>query len=66
MTLLDMLKRHGRLEISLLGTVGNRASAALSRGGLEMEVELEDVVFATGGALTLVHSTLSESSKTVA
>jgi hypothetical protein len=51
-----MLKANGRLEINLVTSAGDRARVRVSRGGEERLVDLEDVRFATGGALTLVHS----------
>lgn len=56
MTLLELLKKHGNLELSLKDIdSGGKVSVTVSRGDDPMTMLFEDVVFATGGALTLVH-----------
>ena len=56
MTLLELLKKNGRLELSLKYTGdGDKVAVNVSRGGELSVMIFEDVRFATGGALTLAH-----------
>jgi len=58
-TLLDLLKENGRIELSLLNLGEGDKDVGLvrvHRGGEETVVTVEDVRFATGGAITLVHA----------
>lgn len=55
-TLLDILKKSGRLELSLKGA-GNAGKVSVNVNGAaeDLVMVFEDVTFATGGAITLVH-----------
>jgi len=57
MTLLDMLNAHGRLELSLVKIEEGKAEVKLERGGDVRVVQVEDVRFQSGGAVTLFHTT---------
>lgn len=57
MTLLELLSARGNLELTLQGSAGgDKVAVKVSRGGESLVMVFEDVAFASGGALTLVHS----------
>lgn len=56
MTLLELLKRAGRLEISLDGEPnGDRVAVNVGTEGGQTKMDFEDIKFNTGGSLTLVY-----------
>lgn len=56
MTLLELLKKHGNLELSLKNTDnGDKVAVHVAHGGTASLAMFEDIIFAAGGAITLVH-----------
>lgn len=50
------MKKYGRLELSLLTpNNGTKVAVTVTHAGERSQAMFEDVVFATGGAITLVH-----------
>lgn len=53
MTLLDMVREHGKVEVTMKEEGSGYAVVAAGRGGMQMEYKLSDVKFAVGGGCTV-------------
>lgn len=57
MTLLELIKQHGKIELTLAELDGKHNKVKLNAlgGGEKVTLEVEQLYFATGGSVTLVH-----------
>lgn len=56
MTLLELVRAHGRVDLSVVDEKEGKVRLLVQRGGSFMEMLAQDVTFAVGGGCTIVTS----------